>query len=487
MLIPEEGGVAVSNVALTAILIANMIFAVIVVFIERKRPVDALAWLLLFSFLPVLGFVIYLFFGPRFWTKRKFRLKKEDDQRLQQLIDSQHQELAWMQARAPDEAADYLALARMNLVQAAAPIALGNQMTFFTHGDEKFAQLLADIEKAEKFIHIEYFIFRDDAIGRRLVAALTNRAAAGVEVRLIIDDWGCKLTSDALFNPLRQAGGKVYRFLPVTLSFAFNVNYRNHRKIVVIDGHIGYVGGMNVGDEYLGMDSQRSPWRDTHLRIVGPAVSSLETRFLLDYVFVSGEDVELGERYLPSEVPWPGQSPIQIVSSGPDSKEQHVKQGFLKMINSAHETIYIQTPYLVPDDSLLEALKIAAFSGVDVRIMIPGKPDKRFVYNVTKYYAGELLQAGIRIFLYDGFLHSKTISVDGRFLSVGTANMDVRSFMLNFEVNAFIFDADAASEHDHIFQRDLANCREFTLEEYRKRGLWRKFIEGVCRLFAPLL
>ncbi|HHW98276.1 MAG TPA: cardiolipin synthase, partial [Firmicutes bacterium] len=328
---------------------------------------------------------------------------------------------------------------------------------------------------------------RDDFLGRRLVEELAAKARAGVEVRVIIDDWGCKLTPDSLFQPLRAAGGKIFRFLPITLKFVFNANYRNHRKIVVIDGNIGYIGGMNVGVEYLGQRPKHSPWRDTHLRIVGPAVASLEARFLMDYIYVSEEEVELGERYLPSDVLRPGQAPIQIVSSGPDSTEQHVKQGYLKMINSATESILIQTPYLVPDDSMLEALKIAIFSGIDVKIMLPGIPDKQIVYNVTMSYAGELLEAGARIFLYNGFLHSKAVVVDSRYLSIGTANMDMRSFVLNFEVNAFIYDPLKACEYEAIFQQDLGNSRELLRGEYYSRGAWRKFSESVCRLFAPIM
>jgi cardiolipin synthase len=476
-----------SNILLKAILIANMLFAVIIVFGERKRPLAALVWLLLLLFLPVVGFLVYMFFGQKLLTKRKFRLKREDDVRRGKIIANQHRQLVSLQDSSEDESANYLGLTRMNLLQASAPITLDNEVLFLVQGRDKFAQLLEDIRCATRFIHVEYFIWRDDELGQQLMAALTEKAQEGVEVRVIIDDWGCKLTPESLFQPLRAAGGKVYRFLPITLNFVFNANYRNHRKIVVIDGCIGYIGGMNVGVEYLGHRQHQSPWRDTHLRIVGPAVASLEARFLMDYIYVSREEVELGERYLLSDAPRLGHSPIQIVSSGPDSTEQHVKQGYLKMISSAYESINIQTPYLVPDDSVLEGLKIAAFSGVDVKIMLPGKPDKKLVYTVTMSYAGELLEAGARIFLYDGFLHSKAIIVDDHYLSIGTANMDMRSFMLNFEVNAFIYDREKASEYNAIFYKDIAHSRELSLAEYNSRSAWSRLAEGVCRLFAPIM
>ena len=244
---------------------------------------------------------------------------------------------------------------------------------------------------------------------------------------------------------------------------------------------------MNVGEEYLGLHPQRRPWRDAHLRVVGSAVFYLEARFLMDWIYVSGEEIELGERYLPQRVFESGQVPMQIVSSGPDSEEQHVKQGYLKIINSATETLYIQTPYLVPDESILEAIKIASFSGVDVKIMIPNIPDYAFVYRVTLAYAGELLQAGVQIYKYPGFIHSKTVVADGKVLSVGTANMDRRSFSLNFEVNAFIYDTVLAQEQTSAFLQDMAISQELTLEEYEQRGLWHRFSEGICRLFAPIM
>ena len=478
-----------TSIILSSILVANIVFAIIVVFFERKRPAEMLAWLLLFAFLPVVGFLFYMFFGQKIFNRlRKLKLKQEDDQKLVKALEGQYKGLTQLGEGAFIEPLmEDLGLIRMGLVQAAAPLTPYNDVTIFNHGNEKFQHLFEDIRLAKDSIHLEYFIWRGNDLGRRLIDALTERAKEGVEVRVVLDDWGCKLTPKRFFRPLLEAGGEVYWFLPVSLAWSFNANYRNHRKIVVIDGAIGYTGGMNVGDEYLGLRPSASPWRDTHIRIVGPAVAHLQARFFMDYFFASGKKVALEERYLPTLGLEHGTSAVQIISSGPDSKEQHVRQCFFKMINSARESLYLQTPYLVPDESILEALRVAAYSGVDVRVMIPGISNNRFVHRVTMAYAGELLEAGVRIYEYGGFLHSKCLVADRRVLTIGTTNLDVRSFALNFEVNAFIYDNMKAAEYSDIFLKDIASSNELTLDEYRRRGLWQRFSEGICRLFAPLM
>lgn len=478
-----------TSILLTSILVANTIFAIVVVFFERKRPAEMLAWLLVFVFLPVIGFFLYMFFGQKIFNRRKsFALKQEDDEKLVTAVMKQYEKIDGLKTKDTPLAKD-LGLIRMGL-EASAPLTTGNDITIFAHGTDKFAQLFEDIHAAKESIHLEYFIWRDNDLGRQLIDALTSKAQAGVSVKVILDDWGCKLTPKRRFSPLINAGGDVHWFLPVSLAWSFNANYRNHRKIAVIDGVIGYTGGMNVGDEYMGLRPDASPWRDTHIRITGPAAAHLETRFLMDYAFASGKEVPLDS--LPPSTNLLDQgaingSAVQIICSGPDSKEQHVKQGLFKMINQAEESLYLQTPYLVPDESILEALKVAAFSGVDVRVMIPGIFLNRFVHRVTMAYAGELLQAGVRIFEYHGFLHSKTLVMDKRVLTIGTTNLDIRSFALNFEVNAFVYDGVKATEYANIFLRDLESSAELTLERYSQRGLWSRFAESVCRLFAPLM
>jgi cardiolipin synthase len=257
---------------------------------------------------------------------------------------------------------------------------------------------------------------------------------------------------------------------------------------VIIDGHIGYVGGFNVGDEYLGLDPKFGYWRDTHLRIQGPAVYAIQTRFILDW---NQATHKRNISYLQEHFPKPvikGDSSLQIVTSGPDSEWEQIKNGYIKMISTAKKTIRIQTPYFIPDASVLDALKIACLSGVDVNIMIPNKPDHPFVYWATMSYIGEMLSSGARVYIYEnGFIHAKTIIVDHEISSVGTANIDVRSFKLNFEVNAFIYDTEIAQKLDEFFQNDIALSRELSLEAYHQRPRLIRFKESISRLLSPIL
>jgi cardiolipin synthase len=287
---------------------------------------------------------------------------------------------------------------------------------------------------------------------------------------------------------ITDAGGKVSVFLPPFVPFiSVRINYRNHRKICIIDGREAYVGGFNIGNEYLGLSKKFGNWRDTHIRIQGSAVSSLQWRFYLDWKFASGEDLKICQSYLHEELEQSNVG-IQIVSSGPDSKWPNIKDGYMKMISNAREKIYIETPYFIPDDSILEALRIAGLSGLDVRVMVPNKPDHLFVYWASLSYIGELLEAGVKFYHYgDGFLHSKVIIVDDFISTVGTANLDIRSFMLNFEVNAFIYDEEVNRKLSQKFVSDIDLCRQITLEDYNKRSKVVKIKESISRLLSPIL
>ncbi|MFP4199772.1 MAG: cardiolipin synthase, partial [Halanaerobium sp.] len=348
---------------------------------------------------------------------------------------------------------------------------------------DKFADLFEDIKNAEEFVHANYYIINDDQLGDRFMQLLTKKAAEGVEVRLLYDRMGCRNLSRYAIFKLEDAGGEAAPFAP----FVLDMNYRNHRKNLVIDGQIGYLGGINIGDEYLGHSRRFGDWRDTHLRLKGESVDSLQYRFLLDWNFATGNDLVGEQRYFP-EKELTGNVACQIVSSGPDSKEAEIKSLFLKMIYEAEKSIYIQTPYFIPDQSMLEALKLAAHSGVDVKIMIPDRGDHPFVYAANNSFIGELLDSGACCYRYTkGFLHSKTLSIDSRVLSIGTTNMDVRSFKLNFEINAFIYDREVAGYHDQIFEEDLENSKEITREVYEARGWTMKIRESVSRLLSPIL
>ena len=322
---------------------------------------------------------------------------------------------------------------------------------------------------------------------------LTDKVKEGVEVRILYDGMGGRFMPGRRWEELRRAGIRTAEFFPPFLGrLNLRVNYRNHRKIVVIDNEVGYVGGFNIGKEYIGKDRKFGYWRDTHLKIRGEAVISLGIRFALDWNYAAGENLFLHGRYfeLPArkERAWDDPLGLQVIASGPDVETRQIRNNYLELFHKAKKHIYIQTPYFVPDDAILSALQIAARSGVDVRLMIPCMPDHPFVYWATYSYVGDLLRSGARCYKYeDGFLHAKAVMTDGRVSSVGTANMDIRSFELNFEVNAVIYDEETTEKLEQVFLYDLQSCHEITMEEYSQRSLWIRFKEQCCRLLSPLL
>lgn len=333
-----------------------------------------------------------------------------------------------------------------------------------------------------------YYIIRDDEIGRTIRDILVQKAREGVEVRLLYDGMGCLFTGSKYFRPIVEAGGEIASFLSPFIPYInIRVNYRNHRKITVIDGKTAFTGGLNLGDEYLGKSPKYGFWRDMHLMIEGSAVDQLQLRFLMDWNFASKSKIPTSNEYFPFKNN-AGFSGVQIVSSGPDSQWAAIHQGYFKMITRAEKKVYIQTPYFVPDDSLAEALKVASLGGVDVRIMIPAMPDHPFVYWASTSYIGELLESGAKAYIYDnGFLHSKLLITDDSVASVGSANLDIRSFAMNFEVNTFIYDAETVQKLQKIFMEDLKLCKEITLDSYKNRSLMVKVKESVSRLLSPLL
>ncbi len=468
----------------------NITMAATVIFLERRDPSATWAWVMVLFFLPLLGFIFYLVFGQNLSKRRLFDWDDKKKIGLEERIS--HQKHAIKNDIYPfvnPNTKENAKLVYMLLSHNDAVLSEDNNVDIFTDGAEKFNSLMDDIRSAKNHIHIQYYIFRLDDLGKKLVDLLTEKAKAGVEVCLLYDDMGSRMLSRKQFKKLIEAGGVVETFFPSSLPFInLRLNYRNHRKIVVIDGQIGYVGGFNVGDEYLGKNPSFGYWRDTHLRITGSAVHALQTRFILDWNQASKRhDFMYEERLFP--VPKTvGDAAMQIVTSGPDSEWEQIKVGYIKLIATAKKSIYIQTPYFIPDASILDALRIAALSGVDVKIMIPNKPDHPFVYWATYSYAGELMKAGAKIYIYNaGFIHAKTIVVDERLSSVGTANIDVRSFRLNFEVNAFMYDYETGKRLARIFRKDMNVSYELTPNLYYNRSNIIKFKESVSRLLSPIL
>lgn len=469
----------------------NIILALAIIFLERRESSSIWAWLLVLFFIPIVGFILYLLLGRKLTRRRMFRWSGRKKIGIETLVDYQIESIkeGSFEYKLSETAAKYKELIHMNLLSNHAVLTQDNHIHIFDDGQDKFDRLLEDIAEAKHHIHIQYYIFRLDRLGTRILDALIEKAKQGVQVRVLYDEMGSRGVHKKDFKALIEQGGEVEVFFPSVLPLINpRMNYRNHRKIVVIDGKVGYIGGFNVGDEYLGLKEKFGYWRDTHLRINGSSVQPLQTRFLLDWNQASDrKNLEYEDSFFPTFYRQ-GNTAIQIVSSGPDSDWEAIKNGYIKLINMAKKYVYIQTPYFIPDDAFINAVRIACLSGIDVRIMIPNKPDHIFVYWATYYYVGLLIEAGAKIYVYEnGFLHTKMVVIDDEAASVGTANIDSRSFKLNFEANAFIYDTDVAHQLAELFERDILYSSELTPEKYKNRSTIIKLKESISRLLSPIL
>ncbi|MBD2863960.1 MULTISPECIES: cardiolipin synthase [Paenibacillus] len=465
----------------------NLLLAATVIFLERRNVGVTWAWLMVLFFLPGIGFLLYLFLGQNLSRRKIYKIKAEQREFVNDLVERQKRDIR--QIRFHDPAMIHFQdMIYLNLASGQSIYTQDNDIEIFTEGRSKFNSLLADISKAKHHIHLMYYIVKNDKLGRSLIQALARKAREGVEVRFLYDHIGSPGLSKRFFRPLTEAGGRTAAFFPPKIPYLnFRLNYRNHRKLAIIDGSCGYIGGLNVGDEYLGLDKRFGDWRDTHLKVRGGGLFQMQMQFLLDWNLSSEAKVAEVTPYFPS-ARHPGKVGMQVVSSGPNNDLEQIKKAYIKMIHAAKQSVWIQTPYFVPDESLMTSLKMAALSGVDVRLMLPGKPDHKLVYWASTSYLGELLSVGVKCYLYDkGFLHAKTIVVDGRVASVGTANIDLRSFKLNFEVNAFLYDTATATALQDIFLEDQRNSTELTEKKYLERPLFKRFLESCARLLSPLL
>lgn len=370
-----------------------------------------------------------------------------------------------------------------------AVLTFDNEVKILINGEEKFKQLRKDFASAKHHIHLEYFVLFDNKLGSEIIDILCKKAEEGVVVRLIYDDVGSSISSTSK-KKLTRSGVQFFAFLPVLFSNSTSkLNYRDHRKIVVIDGEIGYVGGINLDQKYDNSYENDFYWRDTHLRIIGGAVGALQSSFVLSWNFVSKEDMEIEALLLPKKKSNTKKPvAIQIAASGPDSDWANIMEAIFCSINSATDRIFITTPYFMPNASILTALTTAARSGVEVKIIIPYESDSWAAQYATDSYIEECLDSGIHIYRYNrGFVHAKTLVIDSMFSSIGTANMDYRSFSMNFEINALLYDQDINQQMVEQFNKDLQDCDEVILERWLKRGISRKLKESFSRLWAPLL
>ncbi len=459
--------------------LAAIVGTILVVLLENRSPVRTLAWVLVLSFLPIVGLVFYFFFGR---TNRRERLiSKRGYIRLTKRPMEEYQ--AQKAFVCPEEFHQLMRFFRR--IDNALPFD-GNRTDVFADGSSMLLALLREIGRAKHHIHVQSYIFEDDAVGRLVRDLLMDKARENVEVRVLYDDVGCWKVPHAFFDGMRGAGIEVRSFLKVRFPlFTSKVNYRNHRKITVIDGRIGFIGGMNLALRYVRGVSW-GVWRDTHLMLEGRAVYGLQTSFLADW-YVVDHTLITSSRYFP-EMAACGESLAQIVTAEPVGKNRDIMQGLLMAIAGARKYFYLQTPYLLPTEPILWALKTAALGGVDVRIMLPRRADTWLTHLASYSYLDELMGAGVKIYFYHkGFLHSKLMVSDDRLSTVGSTNMDFRSFEHNFEVNAFLYDAASAWKLKDIFLQDQKDATLLQRKEWAQRPWYQKVAESVIRLLAPLL
>lgn len=483
------------EIVVTTVYLVNFLVILNLVFREKRNIETTIAWVLILSTIPALGFVLYFAFGRGISKDNMFKIKETEDKILKSYIMDTHARLEYANKFEPDLMAHkdiIYALANSNN----AHFTSNNSVDIYEKPRDFFDSLLYELKQAKEYINIQFYIFKDDNIGKEIIDVLLEKSKQGVEVRLLYDAVGSRLLSEKSINELKKAGVKIGSFFPSFMKIVnFNLNYRNHRKIVVIDGNVGFVGGNNIGDEYLGEDPKFGYWRDTHLKLVGDSVRDLNIRFILDWRYTTQENLDLNKYFTKTNDDINNKSNcgnvgLQIVSSGPDITElDEIKYGYMKMIQNARKYVYIQSPYLILDKTLVDILRVACLSGIDVRIMIPSKPDHPFVYWATYSYAGDLLKFGAKLYTYDkdAFLHAKTVVMDDSICSIGTANMDIRSFELNFEVNAFMYSSDIAKRQRQIFEEDILKSKEITLDIYNSRSGYIKVKESISRLLSPVL
>ncbi len=472
----------------TILYFLTVFFIAILIILENRNPVKTISWILVLVLLPFAGIIIYLFFGQEYRkTKMYSRKGLKDLEKLRNLTLEQLDNMPTNQLQMSDRLYAKRHLMNLMLSNSNAILTNNNELKVLRNGEETFPEIFREIEQAKHHIHLEYYIVEDDTIGNYLRELLIQKAREGVEVRFIYDDVGSWELKRKWLRTMTDAGIKVDCFMRVRFpNLTSRVNYRNHRKILVVDGNTAFVGGLNFADRYQDGVAGIGPWRDTHLKITGGGATALQIIFMADWYFVSKEILR-GESYFKPFVPGNGKL-VQMVASGPDSDWESIGQAYFAAIASAAESVFISTPYLMPTADIVTALKTSALGGIDVRIIVPGMSDAITPKWGTNSYIEELLDAGVKIYFYKaGFIHSKVIVVDGIFSSVGTANLDFRSLETNFEVNAMIYDEETAGILASQFIEDQAKSDQVILEEWVKRPRINKIKESFARILSPML
>ncbi|MGJ7910346.1 cardiolipin synthase [Neobacillus sp. LXY-1] len=471
---------------LSVLITLSVIFIGFVIFLENRHPTQTITWLVVLGSFPLVGFIFYLLFGRNYRKEKMFRKKYFLDKQAFLTVEGEDDPRNEEKRKLMGEHQGTLFTLAQKLGNS--PISFDTATKVLTNGEETFRHIIAELKRARHHIHLEYYIVRHDQIGQEIKNILIEKAREGVKIRFMFDAVGSWKLSSAYIHDLKNAGIEALPFGPVKLPFLNNkFNFRNHRKIIVIDGTVGFVGGLNIGDEYLGRDKDIGFWRDTHLMLRGEAVRTLQLIFLQDWYYMTNHSFLTAE-YLSPQVDDRSHGGVQLIAGGPDNEWSVIKNIFFSMISTAKKSVWIASPYFIPDEDIFSAIKIAALSGIDVRLLVPNRPDKRIVFHASRSYFPELLEAGVKVYEYErGFMHSKIVIVDGELASIGTSNMDMRSFHLNFEVNAFLFKTKSTQKLVAEFINDLDYSKLLEYKTFQERHLGFKLLESTARLLSPLL
>jgi len=472
-----------------AVLYLITVFSIcLMIVLENRNPVKTLSWVLVILFIPVAGVIIYGLFG-RNYRKQKIYTRKSlaDSARLTYHVNRQVELLSTVLADESEAVRSKAQLMHLMLKNNRSLLTLDNKIDLLVNGMQTFPAMLDAIASASDYVHIEFYRIEPDILGTEFGELMKRKAREGVRIRIIYDDVGSWNIHNSYLREMRTAGVQIFPFMPVRFpSFSSKINYRNHRKILVVDGRVGFVGGLNIADKYLHGLPHLGPWVDTHLKLEGEAVAALDRVFISDWDFVSGEELQ-PDSFLKNVIKTGNRCLVQVASSGPDTDWATIMQVYFSAIATARSSIYLSSPYFSPDESLLTAIKTAALSGVDVRMIFPKYCDSIISNWNTRSYISELLEAGVRVYLYEkGFIHSKYLLVDNVFSSVGSPNVDVRSFDLDFEVTALIYDDEFANRLGVLFAEDLKNCSEVIMSEWAGRRRRDRSKESLARIFGPL-
>jgi len=462
--------------------VAIMIPAIIRVLLDNRQPAKTMAWILVLAFMPFVGIIFYIFFGQNTRKERHISDRSMDQLTKRSMLEFVEQENLHLPANNKP---------LMNLFtnQNWAFPFKDNRVDIFTDGYEFICSLLYNIGKAQHHIHLDTYIFEDDALGYLVADALIDKAEQGVEIRVIYDDVGCWKVKDAFFERMRDVGIDVHAFMPVRFpAFTSKVNYRNHRKLCVIDGKVGFIGGMNIAKRYV-KGTGKQPWRDTHLRIEGGGVYALQRAFLIDWYFVDRTLITNRVYYPPVDIHISNSCLVQVVTSSPIAPWPDIMQGYVRILLQAQKYVYMETPYFLPTEPVLFAMRTAALAGVDIRLMIPRKADAKLVEWASRSYVMEAIEAGVKVYLYmGGFNHSKLLVSDDNLCTVGSTNIDFRSFENNFEANAFFYDEEMAQRIKAIYLKDESqSILVDDVSYFVKRPFMKRLFESIVRLLSPLL